>query len=236
MTLAILIVAALVTSTISGFLGMAGGVTLVGVMTLILPAEQVVPIHGVVQLASNFTRTLAYLKHVAWRIFLVYALPMALGAAAAAWLWKGGKMPWFKPVIGVYLLTFLAWRRFTPKLHNPPLWSYAPLGAVTGFLTLYVGATGPFIAPFFLRDDFEKEEVIATKAVCQAWGHLLKLPAFLALGFDYTPHLPTLAALLVCVVAGTFAGKALLKRISKQNFVRIFEGVLGLLALGLLFG
>ena len=205
-----------------------------GLMALLLPPPLVIPLHAVVQLASNFTRTLAFLRHVYWRILAYYAAPLVLGVGLASLLWSGDKMPWFKPLIGAYLLMFLTLRRLKPALRSPPLWSYAVLGLVTGFLTIFVGATGPFIAPFFLRDDFEKEQVIATKAVCQAVAHLLKLPAFLALGFDYSPHLPLLAALIASVVAGTLLGKALLSRISRGSFERVFEGVLGTLAVYLI--
>ena len=63
-TMIVLVVACVVTATISGILGMAGGVTLLGVMTALLPAPVVVPLHGIVQLASNWTRTWAFRRHV----------------------------------------------------------------------------------------------------------------------------------------------------------------------------
>ena len=69
---------------------------------------------------------------------------------------------------------------------------------------MFVGATGPFIAPFFLRDDFEKEEVIATKAACQMVGHGLKIPAVLIIGFEYSAHLPLLGLLVAGVILGRF--------------------------------
>lgn len=233
---AILIPAALITSTVSGFLGMAGGISLLAVMTAVLPAAQVVPIHGAVQLASNFTRTLVYIRHVYWKIFFVYAVPVACGVAAAASLWSGDKLAWFKPGIGAFILLFLVWRRCKPTLRNVPLWVYAPVGLAAGFLTIFVGAVGPFIAPFFLRDDFKKEQVIATKAVCQAWGHLLKIPAFLALGFPFHEHGRLMGALFVCVLLGTIAGRWLLNRISKERFVLVYEFVLGAIALYLIAG
>jgi uncharacterized membrane protein YfcA len=101
-------------------------------------------------------------------------------------------------------------------------------------LTIFVGATGPFLAPFFLRDDFDNEQVIATKAVCQTWLHLLKIPAFLALSFNYTPYAPVLVGLVVAVVGGTYLGKYLLNRISKEHFVFWFQLVLGILAVYLI--
>lgn len=227
----VLPVAAFAASTISGFMGMGGGITLIGVMSIVLPAAPVVPIHGLVQLASNLTRTLVFFKHVRWKVFAIYAVPVALGMAGAAMVWSGDKLAYFKPGIGVFILAFLYWRRHKPTLRNLPLWTYAPLGLVSGFIAIFVGATGPFIAPFFLRDDFKKEQVIATKAVCQAWGHLMKIPAFLLLDFDYLAHVGLIGALVVCVILGTLTGKWILGKMSPKAFVLAYEIVLGSIAL-----
>jgi uncharacterized membrane protein YfcA len=231
--LMLLAFAAYATSTLSGVVGMGGGITLLGVMAALLPAPLVVPIHGVVQLGSNTTRTLAFLPHVRWRVYAPFLL-VGMGVATA--VWSGGKLAWFKPVIGVFLLVFLLWRRWAPRLRQPPLWCYAPLGAAAGFLALFVGATGPFIAPFFLRDDLDKEAVIATKAICQSVTHLLKIPAFMALGFAYEEHAGALALLLLMVVLGTLTGKKLLSYLRRETFVRIFVTVLTILALHLIGG
>jgi len=233
-TVIVLVVACFVTATISGILGMAGGVTLLGVMTALLPAPVVVPLHGIVQLASNWTRTWAFRKYVRWPIFFAFMGPAVVGVAIAANIWADLKLTWFKAWIGAFILAFLVWRRYKPKLRHPPIWSYAVLGLAAGLLAIFVGATGPFLAPFFLRDDFENEEVIATKAVCQTWLHLLKIPAFLALSFDYTPYATVLVGLVAAVIGGTYFGKHLLSRISKERFVFWFQLVLGALAVYLI--
>lgn len=233
-TVIVLVIACFVTATISGILGMAGGVTLLGVMTALLPAPVVVPLHGVVQLASNWTRTWAFRKHVRWSIFFAFMVPAVAGVAIAANIWADLELTWFKAWIGAFILLFLLWRRYKPKLRHPPIWSYAMLGLAAGLLAIFVGATGPFLAPFFLRDDFENEEVIATKAVCQTWLHLLKIPAFLALSFDYTPYATVLVALAAAVIGGTYFGKHLLSKISKERFVFWFQLVLGALAIYLI--
>ncbi|NOQ83642.1 MAG: TSUP family transporter [Myxococcales bacterium] len=233
-TVVVLVVACFVTATISGILGMAGGVTLLGVMTALLPAPVVVPLHGIVQLASNWTRTWAFRRHVRWPIFFSFMLPAVAGVAIAANIWADLELTWFRAWIGAFILFFLAWRRYKPKLRNPPVWSYAALGFVAGLLAIFVGATGPFLAPFFLRDDFDNEQVIATKAVCQTWLHLLKIPAFLALSFNYAPYAPVLVGLVVAVIGGTYLGKYLLSRISKERFVFWFQWVLAILAVYLI--
>jgi uncharacterized membrane protein YfcA len=226
--------AALITATISGMIGMGGGMSLLGVMTAILPASVVVPTHGVAQLTSNFTRTFAFLKHVKLKLYGIYAPFLLVGAGLATWLYDGEKMAWFKPGIGAFILIFLVWRRFSPKLRAPPIWVYPFVGTATGLLTVFVGATGPFIAPFFLRDDLTKEQIIGTKAACQATGHALKIPAFLYLGFDYAAHWPLLVVLCAGAVVGTFLGKWLLGKLTQRTFVWIFEIVLAALAVYLI--
>ncbi len=230
-----LIIAALVGSIISGIVGMAGGVTLLGIMSALLPPVQVVPLHGVIQLISNSTRTVVFLKQVRWSIFLSYVFPLTIGIWLGTQLWTG-QFDWFKPFIGAFIIVFLLSRRYVKHLRNLPNWSFIPLGGVVGVLTMYVGATGPLIAPFFLRDDLDKEEVIATKAACQSWGHLLKIPAFLSLGFNYQAHWELLLGMSLAVIVGTIVGKKVLKRFSKQAFAVAYQTVLAVIAIYLIVG
>ena len=54
----ILIIVAFITSIISAIIGMGGGVTLLGIMAIIIPeGHMVVALHGIIQLVSNITRT-----------------------------------------------------------------------------------------------------------------------------------------------------------------------------------
>ena len=103
------------------------------------------------QLSSNFTRTLGFIPHVRWRCFAAYAPGLVLGILAATAAWQGIKLSWFKPFIGVFLVLFLLSRSYSGSLRAPPLWIYTPLGMLTGFLSLFVGVTGPFIARFSHR-------------------------------------------------------------------------------------
>ena len=65
MEIAILIVAALLTSAISAVLGMGGGIILLGIMALIIPEGYVVvALHGIVQLISNLTRSFVFREHI----------------------------------------------------------------------------------------------------------------------------------------------------------------------------
>lgn len=232
--LLVLIPAALAASALSGVLGMGGGVLLLAVMTALLDPALVVPLHGVVQLVSNFTRAAALRRDVSWWIVGRYVPLMVVGAWLGLQLYRGADLPWFRPAVGAFIVSSLLWDRFKPKRLQLPRWVFLPAGLGGGFLAIVVGASGPYLAAFFLRDDLDRKEIVATKAAVQTFGHFLKIPAFLSIGFAYHRHLETLVPLLACVVAGTFLGTQLLHRMSERAFRPLFRGVLSLLALRLL--
>src|SRR6185369_7045115 len=70
--LALLAISALVTSFISGILGMAGGMILMGILLAVMPVPVAMMMHGITQLASNGWRALMWRREVDWRIFRGY--------------------------------------------------------------------------------------------------------------------------------------------------------------------
>jgi len=59
----LLCAAAFATAVLSAVVGMAGGITLLAAMLLWLPPLVVIPLHGVIQLASNGSRTWFQRRH-----------------------------------------------------------------------------------------------------------------------------------------------------------------------------
>jgi len=233
MELIILIPVALVTSTISGAIGMGGGIALLAVMASILKPETIIPIHGVVQLVSNSSRALILLRRVRWSIFFLYLPAQLVGIGIAISIYQGSPMTWLKPAIGAFVLAYLIWDRFKPKRLQLPIVFFVPAGLIGGLLTIFVGATGPYLAAFFLRDDIDREQIVATKAVIQMVGHLAKIPAFLSIGFSYGQHMELILPLLVCAVLGTWIGTRLLKRMDQRLFGIGFRTALAILGLRL---
>ena len=230
----ILAVATFATAALSAVVGMGGGVTLMAVMAVLLPEALVVPLHGVVQLTSNGTRAVLMREFIHRRILAFYLLPAVIGVVVGARWYMGTDLDWFRPAVGIFILFYLATLFWRPRLGRLPLPIFAPLGFVVGSLAALIGATGPLIAPFFLRDDLAKEQVVATKAALQICTHAMKLPAFLFLGFDFVAHLPLLVPMLVAAVAGTYVGRQWLSRLSPVWFTRLFVTVLIVIALRLI--
>ena len=235
MTLALLVFVSLATSALSAVAGMGGGIVLLAAMAATLAPAVVVPLHGVVQLVSNGTRAIVMLPHVNRRVFTLYMVPSVIGVLVGAKLYVGSELPWFRPAVGVFILGYLVTLRYEPRLGRFPKAWYAPLGFFIGAVASLIGATGPLVAPFFLRDDLESREIVATKAAIQLTTHAAKIPAFFLAGFSYREHLGLLLPLVAAAVAGTLVGARVLEMLSPVAFRRVFVTVLIAVALQLIF-
>ena len=69
---AILAVSATATSFISGILGMAGGLILMGILLALMSVPSAMMLHGITQLASNGWRAFLWRVHIDWRVFRGY--------------------------------------------------------------------------------------------------------------------------------------------------------------------
>lgn len=213
---------------------MAGGITLLALMTFFLEVQVIVPIHGVVQLVSNGSRSLFLKRNIVWKIFVPFALLAPVGAFFSFHFLKRVDSP---DVFLIPLTLIIIYVLFRPK--NIPaielgMTGFAFLGLIAGAFSPLVGATGPLLAPFFFRDDLSKESIIATKALTQTWTHLLKVPVFLGLSFPYHDYITLMIVMAVMATLGTRFGVHLLGRISEKFFRRLYKLALGLAALRLI--
>ena len=184
MLITLLASVALLTATISAIVGMGGGMLLLATLFACLPHAEAIPVHASVQLVSNSTRTLTFLRHVHWPTlgrFLIGVLPGSLlGLGLLVWLGQPQQSePWFKCLVGAYILGSLLLPKPRPVSFARVWWDFPLLGVLAGTAAFTVGAVGPLIAPLFARRNFVKERLVATKAVCQSFVHLAKIPGFL---------------------------------------------------------
>ena len=221
-------------SFISASMGIGGGGLVLATMALYLPAPILIPIHGVVQIGSNIGRAALMSSHVITRIVPVFLVGTIVGALI------GGKfvvsLP--IPVLQFVLAVFILYSTWAPKFSTskPGKLAFFNVGVLSTFLTMFVGATGPLIAPFIAASSKNREEVVATHAMLMSIQHSLKIIVFGFLGFAFGPYLPLLAGLLICGFAGTWAGKKMLARLPEKIFRAGLKAILTLIALRLLFG
>lgn len=240
LTLFMLWAVAFATAVLSGIVGMAGGITLLAVMLLFLPPMEAIPIHGIIQLASNSSRSWIQRKHVDRSILLFYALPLLPAGALMLPFVTDLPEKGLKAAIGVFVLVatwaphWLLLGARPDQIAKRP--RFLGLGVLAGAMNVTIGAVGPMIAPFFLGIGMERQALVGTKAACQALGHLAKVILFGVAGFAFADHLFLMAGAIVAVIAGTWVGSQILDRVSENAFTWIYRSVLTLIALRLALG
>jgi uncharacterized protein len=220
LTFAVLAVSVLVTSFISGILGMAGGMILMGILLAMQPVAVAMMLHGITQLASNAWRALLWRDKVDWRIFRGYLY----GALATLAVYAVLKIVVSKPVALVVMgLTPFVSLALPEKLHLNVERPGHPVacGTVCTALALMAGVSGPILDVFFVRSKMGRHAVVATKAMTQSLSHILKILYFgtivaVAGGERLDPWL---AALMVgFALTGTSLSRHVLERMNDKSF------------------
>ncbi|WVM89083.1 TSUP family transporter [Halopseudomonas pachastrellae] len=136
----ILILAAAFTSAVTAAMGAGGGVMLLAIMALIMPAAAIIPVHGMVQLGSNANRALMTWRHINMRVIAWFAPGVVLGALAASLLLVRLPLAVVQLSIALFIL-LLCWGPAIPKVATGPVGTLLA-SVITSFLSLFVGATG----------------------------------------------------------------------------------------------
>lgn len=227
----------LATSVLSGIVGMAGGMILMAVLVAVYSVPVAMILHGVTQAGANGSRTWFLRRHVRWVVLGPYALGSLLCVGIFS-LYRFvperglvliliGAMPW---------LALLLPRQLTIDVQHPMTAFGCGLGVTAA--QLLAGASGPLLDLFYQRSRLDRRQIVATKAVTQTLGHLLKLGYYgsLLIGADDTMfargEAPVWLFLLVVPVAiiGTRVGTRILERLDETLFRRVSSQVI--LALG----
>jgi uncharacterized membrane protein YfcA len=243
LTLAIAAVGFL-TATLSGVAGLGGGTILIGVLYAVgLSPTVAVPLFAAVQFVSNLSRTVAYLKDVEWRAagwFLLTAAPTPF--LVAPFVASADVNVVLLLLAGLILVSLVPSRArpagLAPSPGDEPLRQKPALllaGFLNGSVGMFVGATGLVVGRLFLRPEWRRETVIGTLALTQTLGHLLRVLGYASAGFVVTQRTDLLLPLVAAVIAGTFAGRALNRRLDEARFRNLFKAILVVLSLKLIY-
>jgi len=227
---------AVVTSVVSGVMGMAGGMLLLAIMLLKLEPSVAIPVHGIVQLVSNGSRAFFLRKYVEWRAVWRFAWPLLPGGALGIWLLAYVPPSSSRIAIGVFVLAS-TWRKSFFSIGKGATAEQAlPVGgALVGFFSTLVGATGPLLGPFVLALGLGTQGTIATMASCQIFQHASKVLLFGLRGFDLGGYLLPCLGLSLCAIAGSAIGTRLLDHLPDKAFKITVRVLLTALALHQLY-
>jgi uncharacterized membrane protein YfcA len=157
---------------------------------------------------------------------LGWALPGALVGTFLGWLLAASVAVWVvEAAVGAIALAFGINRIAAMRGHGVQASGqqseYMGLfwGGVSGFTSQIALAGGPPFQIWAMSRHLTHHVFVGTCAIFFATINWFKVPAFLALG-QFTPHNLALSAMLLPVaIASTFAGVALVRRVSAERFL-----------------
>lgn len=228
-----LMLASVITSMITASLGAGGGLLLLVLMALWIPPAAIIPVHGMIQMGSNAGRAALTWRHTDWRAIAAFAPGVIVGAGIGAWLLIDLPEHLWQLTIAVFVL-YLCWGPALPKgaFGRPGIFLAS---ALTSFISLFVGATGPLVAAFIKQMHEDRFITVSTFATAMSLQHAPKALVFGLAGFVFHEWLVFIVAMIAFGFAGTWLGLHLLRSVSNRHFQRIFNIVLTLLAVRLLW-
>ncbi|MFP6713401.1 MAG: sulfite exporter TauE/SafE family protein [Rhodospirillales bacterium] len=215
-------------SFLTAALGLGGGTLTIATMALIMPPTVLVPLHAFIQLGSNFGRAALLYRHILYGVLPVFIAGSVIGILI------GGKVVITLPLylLQGILALFIIYSTWAPKFvaNKPKKSTFFFASLIGAFTTMFVGATGPIVAPFALAASEIRHQFVATHASFMTIHHSLKLVAFGFLGFAFGPYIPLLIALLLFGFVGTYLGKIALNHLNEDLFRVLLKAVLTILA------
>ncbi len=220
-------------SALTAVVGLGGGLLLISVMPLVLPATAVIPVHGVVQLCSNASRGLFGRRDVVWSLLPSFITGVILGCLLGSRVVLSIPPDYLPiPLAGfILLMTWLPQLKENLRLPG----KFLSLGIVQGFLTLLVGASCPLNMPVLLRHGLAGSQAIATQGLLMSVVHLSKVIVFGSMGFSFARYLPLMLFMVVAATAGSWLGTRLRHRAPDELLKKILKGLVTVLALRMIW-
>lgn len=230
------LVVGLAAGVVSGVVGTGSSIMLLPVLVYTFGPIEAVPIMAIAAVMANLARVMAWWKLIDWRAFAAYSATGIPAAALGARTLLSLPDNLINTCLGGFFIIMIPVRHWL-RAHDfrLRLWQLSIAGAIIGYLTGIVLSTGPLSVPAFSAYGLVKGAFISTEAASSLFLYISKLAIFGqsdALPFDIV-----LKGLLVgaSIMAGTFAGKVVMLRLSERAFQHLLDALLLCSGLSLLW-
>lgn len=211
-TLILIAAAALVTATIHGAVGVAGGMLMTGALALLVGVQASVPIMSIALIFSHGSRSLLYLPHIHLRAFgavMLGAIPFIVLTSLIYTMLPADLLAAALAVIIFTSIPMRHWARSRNIKAGYP--SLIGIGTVYGFFAGAAIGSATVLSPFLLGFGLFKELFVATMATISLSTNILRIGVFSGADF-VTSEYAVLGVLVgLIMIPGNWLGKALLQ-------------------------
>lgn len=220
----ILLAAGLFAGTLGGIVGTGSSLVMMPILVVMFGPRQAIPIMAVAAILGNLGRVLAWRRDIDWSACGAYGVTAVPGAMVGARLLLEIPCGVAEAALGVFFLTlipvrrWLARRKFRISLAHLML-----LGAPLGVLTGIVASTGPLTVPLFTFYGLERGAFLGTEAAGSIGVYTAKVVTFQAFGALPTQVLLQGIGVGLTLMAGSFAGRVVVLRLSQGAFRTLID-------------
>ena len=221
---------------LSAIVGTGASIILLPILILQFGPQQAVPIMAVAAVMGNIGKSLAWWREIDWRAFVAYSILGVPGAALGARTLLILPASIVEISLGIFFLAIIPLRRWmrVRDMHMP-LWQLALVGGGIGFLTGIVLSTGPLSIPAFGAVGLSRGALLSTEAVASLALMISKAVTFQMLGALPWPQIVQGLIVGASMIAGSFAAKRLVDRMSVKTFENMLDVMLVIAAATMLW-
>lgn len=221
-------------SLITSLTGLGGGTLILAGLLIFFPPTLALPLHSFTQFSANALRAGFYYKTVNWKVVGYYGALMLPAAWIGAKLFDLINPSLLKILVGLFILASIIPWKFTPKGEPRPR-TFVLIGALSGFLGIFVGAIGPAVVPFFNRLKLSRDGILSTKSAGQMLLQLSKIIAFSgAAGVNFLALKDNIGVLVLGTLVGVAISIPIGKKISDEKFNLAVNILLALISIKVL--
>lgn len=228
----LLALANLVTSALTGITGVGGGMILIALMPLFVPAVAIVPVHGVTQFVSNGTRAWFGRGEIDYRYFGQFVAGSLAGLLVFGTLIRFVQLDLIPLFIGVYILLITWSDSFNRAIRR--FESFFLVGFIQTGLGVFVGTPGPINIAVLNKHYEDNHVVVSTGALFMTVVHFAKILVYIVMGFAFADYWQLLVMMVVMATLGSWLGTTLRHRIKLDWLKKALPWILTILAVQLI--
>ena len=222
------------TSLLTSIFSLGGGLIMLVAFAQSFSPATLIPLHGSIQLANNFSRTLVYREFFQWKLIKNIVISTMFGAVIGIYLF--GTLPenLLVMVIAATIL-FLTWAPLDSLILSVMKNDWF-CGFISGFAGIFVGANGPLVTAYLRTKNLSPELLVANHGAIMIFQHGIKIILFVSFfNFMILDYFSFILILALTGYAGAILGRRLISKVPFKSFNIILKVFLTLLAFSLFF-
>lgn len=205
------------TSLLTSIFSVGGGLIMLVALAQSFSPATLIPLHGSIQLANNFSRTLVYREFVQWELIKHIVISTMFGALVGIFLF-GTLSENLLLILIASTILFLTWAPIDHFILSVMKNDWF-CGLISGFAGIFVGANGPLVTAYLRTKNLSPEVLVANHGAIMIFQHAIKIILFTSFfSFTIQDYFLFIFILALTGYAGANLGRRLISNISFDSF------------------